>query len=187
MKPSALLLVGMFGCVCSAWAADATSTIDYRDRNGTFAPSPSVAPQKQTPATNAAVQEKRVEKTTVEKQMAPMADRRAGVDVKETREKSVREKDSRRPQTIEQPTSAFNHRTAAMSTSADTTKPPIVSKYQDGLIAASASNMARFPAMDGATTAKINRFVFRKNAAEPAAGVNGSPVTPAAGGAVVGK
>ncbi|MEY4088623.1 MAG: hypothetical protein RJB55_894, partial [Verrucomicrobiota bacterium] len=60
--------------------------------------------------------------------------------------------------------------------------PPTVSKYQDRLDAASASNMARFPALNGATTAKINRFVFRKNTAEPDRVLGDVSVTPAAGG-----
>jgi hypothetical protein len=187
MKPSGLLVLAIFGCACSVRAADVTTPVDYTERNTPFAPEGSITPQKKAPVTNTSLQEKRVEKTTVDKKTSPLADRRAPVDVKETREKQVREKDSHRPETVEQPTSAFNHRTAAISTSGDTTKPPIVAKYQDGLTAASAANMARFPAMDRATSAKINRFVFRKNPSEPSAAVSGSPVTPVAGGATVEK
>jgi hypothetical protein len=126
-----------------------------------------VTPAKQTPAVNEVVQEKRVEKNTIEKQQAAVGDRRAAIDVSEAREKNVREKDSRRPETREQPTSPLNHRRAAISTAADTSKPEMVKRYQDSLASASVTNMARFPAMDGATGAKINRFVFRKNPVEP--------------------
>ena len=109
------------------------------------------------------------------------------MDVKETRDKEVREKKSHRPDTIEQPTSAFNHRPAAISTDANTRKPPTVTKYQDSLTSASATNMARFPAIDRATTAKINRFTFRKNPSEPSAMAGGSPVIPAGGGSTLQK
>jgi hypothetical protein len=62
-----------------------------------------------------------------------------------------------------------------------------VAKYQDGLTSASATNMARFPAVDRATGAKINRFVFRKNPDEVSAVTGGAEVTPAAGGSVIRK
>jgi shikimate kinase len=67
-----------------------------------------------------------------------------------------------------------------MSTAADATKPQVLTKYQDGLTSASATNMARFPALDRMTGAKINRFVFRKNAPDTAA-LSGATVTPAGG------
>ena len=188
LKPSGLTVLAIlsFGAV-TVRAADATTPIDYTQRNAPFAPAGSVAPQKQTPATNDTLQEKRVEKTVVDKQTAPLADRRAAVDVKETREKQVREKNSHRPETIEQPTSAFNHRLAAISTNADTRKPPTVAKYQDSLTAANAIKTAPLPALDRATSATINRFVFRKNPSEQSAVTNGTPVIPAAGGSTFQK
>jgi hypothetical protein len=164
-------------------AADATSPVDYTQRNAPFAPvaGATVVPEKQTPATNPSVQDKRFEQTTLEKKTAPQAERRAGVEVKEEREKQVWEKKSHRPETREQPTSAFNHRPAAIATSTDTSKPPLVARYQDSLAAASVTNMARFPALDRATTAKINRFVFRKNPPDASATAAGKTVIPAGG------
>ena len=188
MKWSGLLLVA-WTCVAAARAADATAPIDYTQRNAPFAPASSVAPEKQTPQANETLQSKRVPTTTVDKTMSPVGDRRSAIDMKEAREKTVREKESQRPEKTEQPTSAFNQRRAVISTADNTTKPPTVAKYQDSLAAASASNMARFPAFDGATTAKINRFVFRKNPTEPAAeAAKGSAaITPAAGGSPIQK
>ena len=52
---------------------------------------------------------------------------------------------------------------------------------------ASATNMARFPALGSATGAKINRFVFRKNPEDAKAATDGATVTPAAGGSVLQK
>ncbi len=173
----------------SADGADATSPIDATDRNAPFAPAATVAPTKKAPAAspNSRVQERRFETTTLDRKTAPVDGQRAATEITEAREKNVREKDSYRPEGIDQPRSAYNHRPAAISTDANTTKPPMVSKYQDGMTAASASNMARFPAVKGSTSAKINRFVFRKNPAEPERALEGAAVTPAAGGSALGR
>lgn len=172
------------GTIHAGFSADATTPIDYRNRNEAFAPADNGSTKKQRPALNSSVQEKRVEKPLVEKKNSPLGEREAAIEMKETRAKNVREKDSHRPERVEHVTSSFDHRQSAIGTG-DSTKPPMVAKYQDSLAAASATNMARYPAMDKATSAKINRFVFRKNPTEVAAAVNGTPVTPAAGGSVL--
>lgn len=183
MPLSGLIALASFGLgVVSASAADATRPIDYTQRNAPFVPSGTVAPQKQAPEKNAALQEKRVEKNVREKETSPLGERRAPVDVTEGREKKVREKDVRQPDVIDHKTSAYNHRPAAISTQGDTKKPPTVAKYQDSLGAASATNMARFPALDQSTAARINRFVFRKNPPDVAAVTTEHRTTPAAGG-----
>lgn len=187
MKMLALAAVTALGAaIHSGFAADATTPIDYRDRNEAFAPADNAAMDKQKPALNRGVQEKRVEKPLVERKTSPLGDREAAIEMKETRAKNVREKDSHRPERVEHVTSSFDQRQSAISTG-DTTKPPLVAKYQDSLAAASATNMARFPAMDKATSAKINRFVFRKNPTEGAAAASGNPVTPAAGGSALAR
>jgi hypothetical protein len=160
--------------------ADATAPVDYTQRNQPFAPAATVTPEKKELPRADAVQDKRVEKTTVDKQPAAVGDRRAAVAVEEARDKNVREKNASRPETVEQPMSALNHRDSAITTSGSK-QPALVAKYQEGLAAASASNMARFPALDRATTAKINRFVFRQNGVEDTAVTAGAAVTPAAG------
>ncbi len=187
MKLPSLIAAGSLTLVGSAalFAEDAITPVDYTQHNGAFAPAATVNPEKKTPLRDSALQNQRVEKTVIDKPSAPLGDRRAPIDVQETREKFVREKDSHRPETVEQPMSAFNHREAAIATATATTKPPTVSKYQDSLTAASASNMARFPALDRATTAKINRFVFRKNAPDAPSPAGGAPVTPAGGAAKI--
>jgi hypothetical protein len=165
-----------------AGAADATTPIDYTKRNDPYAPVESVTSQKQKPAPNSSVQGKRVNPPALDKKQSPLGDREAAIDVKEALPKNVRAKETRQLEVIEHTTSGFNHRPSAITTAGDTSKPPLVAKYQDSLTAASATNMAKFPAMDGATSAKINRFVFRKNPPDSAAVVTGSSVVPAAGG-----
>ena len=182
LKPSLIaVILAALSCASSGGAADATSPIDYQKRNEPYAPADSVTTQKQQPAANRNVQDRRVAPPMLERKLSPLQGAPSALEVKETQAKQLHEKDSHRPEKIEQPTSGFNHRPAAIATQTDATKPPTVAKYQDSLAAASATNMARFPAMDRATTAKINRFIFRKNPPESAP-VNGSPVIPAAGG-----
>jgi hypothetical protein len=187
MKPATLALAATLSAItCQAGAADATSPIDYTQRNGALTPAPTPGAEKKKPAINSSVQEKRVEKPAVEKKISPLRDRQAAVEVTEAKPKQVREKDSHRPEVIEQEKSRFNHQTAAIATGSDTTKPPMVARYQDSLTAATATNMARFPAMDRGATAKINRFVFRKNPPE-ASPVASGVVVPAAGGSSLQK
>ena len=174
-------------CPTAGHAADAISPVDYTQRNAPFAPAATVTPDKKKPTVDGAVQDKRVDKTLLDRKAATVGDRRAPIDVQEAREKQVREKESRRPEVREQRVSAFNHREARMSTSADSKKPMLVTKYQDSLKAASASNMARFPALDRSTGAKINRFVFRKNGTDSAVITSGAAVTPAGGGSPIQK
>ena len=166
-------------------AADATTPVDYAQRNAPFAPVATVTPEKKPLPRAPIIQEQRVELGTIDKQPAAVGDRRAAIEVQAAREKSVREKDSHRPEAAGPAVSQFNHRESAIATATGTTKPPVVAKYQDSLTAASAANMARFPALDRATTAKINRFVFRKNAPDSPALTGDASVTPAGGAAKV--
>lgn len=166
-------------------ASNATTPIDYTRRNAPFASQPGISPEKSTPSTNRAVQDARVEKDVRAKESAAVGDRRAPISVTEARTKQVVPKESDRPVSVEQPKSSMNQRVAGISTAADTRKPPTVARYQESLAAASATNMARFPAMDAGTKPIINRFVFRKNGAESAPAATQGAATPAAGGSPV--
>lgn len=182
MKPSGLVVLASLCAGATALsAADATSPVDAARRNAPFAPAASVQPATRAPERHDALQEKRVTPATVDKPAAALGERRAAIDLAETKAKHVIDKDVRAPEpATAREMSAFDGRRADYATATDTAKPPLVARYQDSLAAASASNMARFPAMDGATSAKINRFVFRKNAPEPAdAALSGAAVTPA--------
>lgn len=165
-----------------ALAADATSPVDYTQRNTPLAPSAATVPEKRAPQKNDAVQQKRVMPATVEKPPAAVGDRRAAVDVTETHPKSVQEKQTRPVENVDVERSRYDQQRARISTRDDTNKPPLVGKYQDGLAAATQSNMARFPAIEKATQAKVNRFVFRKNGGELSESAARAPIVPAAGG-----
>jgi hypothetical protein len=170
-----------------ARAADATTPVDYTQRNGPFAPGASIAPEKNAPAIDRAVQDRRIEKPTVAKPAAAIGQRRAAIEVGESRDKTVRDANVRSPELVNAPRSALNHRAATISPAADLRKPPLVTRYQEEMAAASAHMMAVYPALDRATTAKINRFVFRKNNPEPLPATDGAAATPAAGGSSVRK
>lgn len=185
MKRSSFGILAGFGlCIAALHGADATSPVDYSQRNAPYAPASTVQPDSRRPQVAPGIQDRRVTPPTVERTTSPLGEQRAAIDVTEVREKNVREIDSRRPETVEQPRSQLNGQRSPFSTNSDTTKPPMVAKYQESLVAASASNMARFPAVGVSTSAKINRFVFRKNGADLANGAPGAAVTPAAGGSV---
>lgn len=195
MRQSSFVVLALVVVSVAARAADATTPVDYTQRNDPFAPTANVTTKKkETPKTNDAVQQKRVEPATIDKSTAPLAGRRAPIPLEEARAKAVREKDSHRPETVEQPTSAFNHKPAGISTAADATKPSTVTKYQQSMAAAqpwgpgaARGNTAVFSATDAAAAAKINRFVFRKNPTETSAATDGATVTPAAGGSAPSK
>ncbi len=182
-------MLGLLGALSgAARAADAIAPVDYTQRNETFAPAASVSVQKKELPTADGIQGRKVEKQVNDRKLLPApGEGRAAIEVGEARDKTVVEKDVRQPEKIERQISGFNQKPAAITTAGDTTKPPMVAKFQDRLTAASATNMARFPALDGATGAKINRFVFRKNGEENTSLTNGAPVTPAGGAATIGR
>lgn len=183
MFPRPLVLACLaFGGLAVGRAAEATAAVDPAQRNAAFAPAATVTPGTSTPQLDSAVQNQRVTPATVDKKSSDLGDRRAAIDVQETRDKTVREKDSHRPEAPEPAMNAFNRRESTIATATDSKKPELVTRYQSSLTAASASNMARFPAADRTTTGKINRFVFRKNAPDSAHALEGAPVTTAAGG-----
>lgn len=166
----------------AAHASNATTPLDYTRRNTPFAAQPTITPEKSSPATNRTLQDARVEKDVRAKEEAAVGSRRAAIDVTEAAAKQVVEKESERPRSVEQPKNAMNQRRAAISTASDTRKPPTVARYQESLTAASATNMARFPAIDAGAKATINRFVFRKNAPDSLPAAPQGAATPAAGG-----
>ena len=171
----------------TARASDATAPVDYAQRNAPYAPAATVTPDKKTPEGNTTVQEKRVDKNVLDKKPAAVGDRRAPIDMKESRDKNVVEKNSHTPEKIDQPVSAYNQRESSMSTGANVTRFPMIAKYQDSLTASNVTTTSRATAADRATAAKINRFVFRRNAPDTSVALDGAPVTPAAGGAAVQK
>lgn len=177
--------LGLAMGIQTASASNATTPIDYTRRNAPFTAQPGTAPVKSTPSANRTVQDARVEKDVRELEKSSVGERRAAISVSETSAKNVVDKDTRPPARLEHPVSGLNQKPAAVSTAKDTRKPPLVAKYQDSLAAASATNMARFPAVSAGAKATINRFVFRKNAPDVQPPVPPGNAIPAAGGSPI--
>lgn len=167
--------------VGSGWGANPTAPIDVTQRNADFAPAASILPGKRTPEVDRDLQDRRVGAPTLDLPRAE-APSRASIDVAETRAKTVRENPRNLLAPLPPATSPANRRAEALSTSNEVIKPPRVARFQEGLAAAREASRARYPALQGATTAKLNRFVFRKNAPDVAPLSAAAVAAPAGGG-----
>ncbi|MEY4939152.1 MAG: hypothetical protein RIQ93_887 [Verrucomicrobiota bacterium] len=156
-------------------AANSTAPIDVTQRNAEFGPEATITPPKRPPQIDHAVQDRRFEKNVLPKPAAGDMPR-AAIEVAEPGPKALRAAPSGSLAPLPPNVSPETQRAASLP--ANVKQPRLVTRYQDGLAAARAASLARYPEMKpGATSAKLNRFVFRKNVPEPAL------VTPAAGSA----
>ncbi|MBW8781912.1 MAG: hypothetical protein JF599_08500 [Verrucomicrobia bacterium] len=120
-----------------------------------------------------------------DKTMAPANDRRAPVEVKETRDKTILDrKDYPKPEVRDRETSHYDGEKARIQPQGDMIKKyDTVSKYQNRLTDAETAASQRQPKFEKRTTFdKVNRFVFRRNAP---GGDDKALVTPAGGGVPV--
>lgn len=170
----------------SGWGANPTGPIDVTQRNAEFAPAASIQPDKRAPQVDRDLQDRRVDRPLLDLLRAE-APARASIDVAETRAKTVRESPRSLLAPLPPATSPTNRRAEELLTSNEVIKPPRVTRYQDGLAAARAANLARYPALEGATTAKLNRFVFRKNPPDVAPLSAAAVAAPAGGGSRPGR
>ena len=187
MMPSgSVVLASMCVIFSGSHAANATRPIDYTERNATFAPDATLNPTTRAPVIANEIQRKRVDPPMVDQATVPAGESSAPLDVVESRDKLVQPKVTLSPEKTAPELSALGKKRSGI-TVANTMNPPLVAKYQDSLVAASAANTAHFAALDRRTTATINRFVFRKNGSDPSGSAIGAPVVPAAGGSVTRK
>jgi hypothetical protein len=163
-------------------AREATAPVDYTERNAAFAPAATVQPEVRNPIRNEGLMDKRVDKTVVEKTRADLLTQKAPIAVGETHPKPILERKLGPAPAAEKPElNSWNRREASVSVTA-ANPPQLVSKYQTSLTAATSSNMARFPAVSVGLPAKINRFIFRKNAVQTESDAVQKPVVRAAEG-----
>jgi hypothetical protein len=117
-----------------------------------------------------------------DKTMAPANDRRAPVEVKETRDKTILDrKDYPKPEVRDRELNRYDGEKARIQPQGDMIKKyDTVSKYQNRLTDAEAAASQRQPKFEKRTTFdKVNRFVFHRNGP----GEDGKAlVTPAGGG-----
>ena len=162
-------------------AADAAK-VDYTQRNASFAPAAAVEPAKRSPELNRALQDRRVAPSVTNPAGSLPGERRSAIDVAESRDKRVLAPDTQRPAVRAPELSPFNHRESRFKTVDSAGKPKLVTRYQDAIAAANATAQKRSPAFGADTTARVNRFVFRRNVATPAVTTAAVPAagTPAA-------
>lgn len=162
-------------------AADAAK-VDYTQRNEPFAPAAGVPPEKRTPEHNRTVQDRRVAPSVTNPAGSVPSERRSPIDLAEAREKSVLAPETQQPAVRAPELSPFDHRESRFKTAGSAEKPKLVTRYQDAMTSAHATTQKRSPALGADTTARVNRFVFRRNGAAPADGAVPVGSTPAAAG-----
>jgi len=162
-------------------AADAAK-VDYTRRNESFAPVAGVPAEKRPPETNRELQDRRVAPSVTNPAGSFPGDRRSAIDVAESRGKRVLAPETQKPVVRAPGLSPFDHRESRFKTTDSAGKPKLVTRYQDAINAANATTQKRSPALGADTTARVNRFVFRRNGATPAATTGAVPAasTPAA-------
>jgi hypothetical protein len=179
--PGALIFSVLGLTLASALSAADAAKVDYTERNAQFAPAAGINPEKRAPETNATLQDRRIAPAVTAPTTAAVGSRRAAIDLTETREENRLTPDSRRPEAEAPERSRFDHRESRFQPDPAHAGPKMVERYQAALTTANATNQARSPALGAGTTARVNRFVFRRNSAAPASPA--TDVVSAAGGA----
>ncbi len=156
-------------------AAD-PAKVDYTKPNERFAPSAEVQPDKRTPESNRAVQDQRVSPAVTKPAATAPGERRAPVELAETRDKRLLAPETAKPEVRATELSPFDHRESRFRTDATAEKPRLISRYQDAMTSANTIAQERSPALGADTTARVNRFVFRRNVATPAPADGAVPV-----------
>jgi len=119
----------------------------------------------------------------IERKDSVVGDRRAAIDVTETRDKKIIDrKDFPKPDVRERQINRHDGEKAYIQPKGDMVKSyDKVSKYQDGMAAANTGEFQRQPTLEKRMSFdKLNRFIFRRNG--PGSENGSAMVTPAAGG-----
>ena len=119
----------------------------------------------------------------IERKDAVVGDKRAAIDVTETRAKTIIDrKDFPKPEVRERELNRHDGEKSTIQPQGDMIKSyDTVSKYQDSMADAKNSTFKRQPSLEKRTTFdNLNRFIFQRNG--PGSGDGQSTVTPAAGG-----
>jgi len=169
MIPRGVLVFSVFGLMLSATvrAAD-PAKVDYGQRHEAFAPAVGITSEKRRPEANSAVQDRRVTPSVSTPASGVTGLRGAPINVGETREKLLIAPTSNRPEvTAPRVLSPQNHREFQAQPGTAHRKPQMVARYQEAMTSANATQQTRTAALEAGTTARVNRFVFRRNVAAP--------------------
>lgn len=159
--------------------ADDPSKVDPAKRDESFAPpANATAPEKRELPRAEVVQDQRAPvPEKVDKQPAAVGDRRAAVDVNETREKTIIDKQTRpKSETKPRDLNRWNQQKADIQPGGSTHQPELVERYQSRMKAATTAASRQKPEIQKRTAfSSLNRFIFRRNQPE------GDTVIPAGG------
>ena len=192
MKFSPLQLLGLSVLLTLGVRADDPSKVDPARQNTQLAPTQDNADNRLAPGNvdnqrpllrDDRVQDSRFPAPEVrEKSMAPDNDKKAPIEMKETREKNIIDhKDYPKPDIRYRETNHHDGEKSRIQPTGDMVKKyDTVSKYQNRIDDAETAAARRQPKLEKTTTFdKINRFIFQRNG--PGDGGN-AMVTPAGGG-----
>lgn len=154
----------------SSVRADDPSKVDATKRSESFAPpATAVEPEKREMPRAEVLEERRAPTAEkVEKDTAAVAERRAAVDVTESREKTIIEKKARpKPEAPPRDVNRWSGEKARIQPSDTKTKPELVERYQGRMKDATAAASQQKPQLEKrATFSSLNRFIFRRNQSE---------------------
>lgn len=165
--PGALLLAALGLASSSSVHAADPAKVDYSERNTPYAPAASVSPAKRAPELNDSLQNRRVAPAVLAQPTAAIGSRQAPIDLAETNVKTLLTPASRRPETRPLELNAFDHRESRFQPDTAHADAKLATRYQNALTSARATNLTGSPAAGAGTTARVNRFVFRRNTATP--------------------
>ena len=176
MKFSPILFIGLFVLLPFGARADDPSKVDATQKNAQLAPTQDNADNRLAPSNtdnqrpllrDDRVQDSRFQTPEVRgKPMAPSNDKKAPIEMKETREKNmIDHKDYPKPDVRDHETNRQDGEKARIQPTGDMVKKyDTVSKYQDRMDDAATAAAQRQPKFEKPTTFdKINRFVFQRN------------------------
>lgn len=170
--------IALFGLSIAGLRATAGTPLDPTTRNAEFSPSASVSIPLITPEVS--VPQPLAKAVLNPPTQAASPQRLAAQPVQGAAEKRVASPAARRPEASRMSATTPAVR-ATLVTSDHVLVSPRVAKYQDGLAAARAATLARFPAGSAGTASHINRFVFRRNPPDTGTAVDPAAAVPAGG------
>ncbi|MBC8040613.1 MAG: hypothetical protein H7Y06_08735 [Opitutaceae bacterium] len=192
MRVTPLLLLVVSAVLPLGLHAEDVTKVDATQRNTDLAPTQESADTRLSPGReanqrpffrNEVVQDQRFNAPEkIDRKDATLGERRAPIDITETREKTIIErKDFTKPEVRERELNRHDGEKSRIQPKGDQVKKyDTVSKYQSRMADVDSGQFQRNPTLEKRTTfEKLNRFIFKRNAP---GSENGTPTVTTAGG-----
>lgn len=177
MRVTPLLFLVVSAVLPLGLRADDVTKVDAAQRNTDLAPTPETADTRLSPGReanqrpffrNEVVQDQRFNAPEkIDRKDATVGERRAPIDITETREKTIVErKDFTKPEVRERELNRHDGEKSRIQPKDDQVKKyDTVSKYQSRMADADSGQFQRKPSLEKRTSfEKLNRFIFKRNA-----------------------